>query len=271
MDRIKVMGKPIGWGWAIAALLVLVLALRGCGASRYGTYRNAGRYTPGGFTYQRGDVSSVEINWISADVKIVQKDSGTLRVSETGNLKKAQQLHWYLDGDELIIQYCESGYRGRIPGRAKELTVEVPSGIDLTVNIVSGDVTLPAGQAYDKVSINSVSGTVSADDFTADKLEINTVSGDVSIGHFYGDKTDIHTTSGKVEVGLEACDKAEIASISGDVTLTSLPAQGATISYSSLSGRFSGEGYATKDKDYVFGAGGTKIEVGTTSGNLKVR
>ena len=113
----------------IAGLLLAALLLGGCKVGSLVRYRNADKYETGNFKYKASDVSKVEINWISGDIEVRQGRGSTLSAEESGgSLKESQKLRWRLDGDRLVLQYCKSGYRGRIPSKAKRLTIEVPEG-----------------------------------------------------------------------------------------------------------------------------------------------
>lgn len=268
----RIRGKEVRHGVLIALIIILVLSQARCSVgSIYGRYADAGKYTAGNFSYKAKDISSVEIDWVSSDIKVVQKDAGTLNVSETDRgLKQKQRLHWYKDGSKLIIRFCRSGYRGRIPAGTKALTVEVPEGIDLTINTVSGNVNLTGDQTYDKVSINSVSGNVACDTLCADKADIKTVSGECGLDSCSLDKIDVETVSGNVTAGLAECGKAQIKTVSGEVTFTKLPDGGAEIDYDHASGSLNAQGYSKDGDKYIFGQGKCKIEVETMSGDLAV-
>lgn len=268
------MGKQVRYGWLIFAVILVILLMRRCGlAPRWNTYPNAGRYQTGDFSYRADEISSVEINWVDDNVTVVQKDAGTLHVKETGKrLSNAQKLRWRIDGSKLILQYCKSGYWGHIPSKSKNLTVEVPAGTDIDINVVSADVTLQDSQEYGKLSINSVSGDVEAASLTADKTEINTVSGECSLDELFTDKAEINTTSGDITLGIVRCDKADLHSISGEIRLVSLPDTGARISFDHVSGDFhaDSDNYTVENKEYVFGQGKCKVTVSTVSGDLTV-
>ncbi len=269
----RIRGKEVRHGVLIALVIILILSQTRCSlGSVYGRYTDAGRYTAGNFSYNAKDISSVEIYWVSSDIKVVQKDGGTLNVSETDRgLKRKQRLHWYKDGSKLIIRYCRSGYRGRIPAGTKDLSVEVPEGIDLTINTVSGNVSLPGTHRYGKVSISSVSGNVDCDTIHADKVDIETVSGECVLDSCSLDKLEAKSVSGNVTAGLAECDKAKIGTVSGEVTLTELPDGGAEIDYDHASGGLNADGYTNEDGKLVFGQGKCEIEVETMSGGLTVK
>ena len=268
----RVMGKPVRYGWLIFAVILVVLLFRRCGmAPKWGRYVDAGRYQTGNFEYQARDISSIEINWVDDDITIVRKDSGTLQVAETRKkLSNAQKMRWRLDGSKLILQYCKSGYIGRIPSKAKKLRVEVPAGIDIDINAVSADIKLENRQDFGEININTVSGDIEASTAAARKAKLSTVSGDCSLDEIQADNVEINTTSGDITLGLDRCDKADLNTISGEVRLLSLPDGGAKIDFDHVSGDLHAQNYSSEGKEYVFGQGKCKVSVSTVSGDLTV-
>lgn len=268
----RIRGKRISLWWLVVIFIVLIgVSQRGCG-SGYKVYQDARKYKAGNFAYSAADIESVQINWVGADIKVIQKDGGTLHVKESDRgLNNSQKMHWSIENGTLVIQYTKSGYRGRIPGHTKDLTVEVPAGIDLEINSVSGDIKLEGSQQYGKVDINSVSGNVEAGSIAASKAELTTISGECKIGSLSMDKIDIKTTSGDIRAGIADCSKADLHTVSGDVELFSFPSGGAEIKYASASGSLDAQGYESKDKVVTIGAGTCKVTVETVSGDLEIR
>ncbi len=269
-------GKEVKHGWLIlAALILLILSFSsGCGIYSFlgMTYPHAGRYKAGNFEYKAADVSSVEINWVSDDVTVKQSGGKTLSVRESGRgLSSRQKLHWYLDGDKLIIQYCKSGYKGRFPAKAKELTVEIPEDVALKISTVSGDVIFEDSQELQKIEINTVSGDVRYDGLSASKFDVDTVSGNIEGGELNVDKAELDSVSGDISVDPADCDKMEIHGVSSEVTFLSLPEGGANVDYSHASGRLhTDRHYEPEGRKYVFGSGKCKINVSTLSGDLTI-
>ena len=237
----------------IAGLLLAALLLGGCKVGSLVRYRNADKYETGNFKYKASDVSKVEINWISGDIEVRQGRGSTLSAEESGgSLKESQKLRWRLDGDRLVLQYCKSGYRGRIPSKAKRLTIEVPEEADLLINSVSGDIEADDGKELGK-------------------LDIKTVSGDARLRIDRCGRTEINTVSGDFDLAFEETDGFSINSVSGDVSLSSLPKDGAEITFKKVSGDLLTQKAFEKDgSTYVFGGGGTRIDVKTVSGDLRV-
>lgn len=293
---------------------VLCIGLFGCviinnGASSFNQYADADKYSVGGFSYVAGEVTRVEVNWLAGSIHLQQSQRDTLQVEETGELTEEQQLHWLLKNGVLKIQYCVSGYMGTFPTKGKELTVEIPQGIDLSVDTVSGDIFIGDGSfgelkmdstsgkiVFGTVSANvcrldSVSGTMDGDKLLCKKrLKADTTSGDVCIDRLETPEADVETTSGSIDIGLwgqeveigttsgdiklvlEKGESVEVESTSGGVTLKlGEKLGGAALDFDSTSGSLHADGYYMEQGCHIFGDGSCKIQVKTTSGSLVVK
>ena len=129
----------------IAILLALGLLCPAALAARMGLYANADQYIAGDFDNRAADVQRVEIHWIAGSVTLTQSSADTLRASEiaSGVSGELQMRHLLLDG-VLYIQFCQAGtqYSGLFSTPQKALTVEIPAGIDLSVETRSADIRL---------------------------------------------------------------------------------------------------------------------------------
>ncbi|MBO5501401.1 MAG: DUF4097 family beta strand repeat protein, partial [Clostridia bacterium] len=149
-------------------LTALCLLVTSCASVGY-VYTDAKKYTAGG-TRIDGRVEDIDINWIDGAVIVGRHDGDGIILREISGKKLSQdeELHWYLDGKELKVQYAASGFR-RMNGLQKELTVLLPAGLEL-----------------DDVKINVASAEVQADGIEADEINVNTASGRVAlrqVGH----------------------------------------------------------------------------------------
>ena len=288
--------------------IICVVCLCSCFNFHTGTvYVNADRYTAGSFSYRAGDVDRVCISYVSGDVTVVQTDNRTLGVTETGNgLSEAQEMHWYLDGRTLRIQFCKSGYTGKMPSNSKKLTVEIPYGIELEVGVTSGDVTFAtdievmkadfgatsgdykvkavrtssfnfgatSGSVTmdalyaDKANFGSTSGNTAVSLIQAEKISFGSTSGSTKLSGIRASKVNGGSTSGNITLSFEYCENLDIGCTSGNVRITKLPENGASIKYDKTSGTLKADGYMVKNNWMVFGDGGCSMTIDTTSGNL---
>ncbi|MBR6086167.1 MAG: DUF4097 family beta strand repeat protein [Spirochaetales bacterium] len=291
-------------------ILCVVCILCLCSCIRFNirnSYADSNKYTPGSFSYRAKDVSKISISYISGDVTIIQSNNGNLNVTETEKgLSDAQKVHWYLDGHTLRIKFCKSGYSGRIPQNSKNLTVEIPYGIELEVGITSGDVkfatdievkradfgatsgdfkanviktgSLAYGATSGSISISALyadsanfgqtSGNVSVSLIHADRIAFGSTSGSTTLSEIYASEVIGGATSGNVTLSFEFCEKLKVDCTSGNITIKKLPANGATITYDKTSGKLRTGNYMVKNDRIVFGDGGCVTTIVTTSGDL---
>lgn len=250
-------------------------------------YKDASTFTAGNFTYAASDVRRVSVRWIDGSVTL-KPGTGTLHADESGVLSAPQQMHWRIKDGTLEIMYCASGYTGRFPSDSKALTLEIPAGVDVTVNslsapvygsalhvgalaltTLSGAVHLETVAAAD-IAVKSTSGAVGLTDVTAADLHLGSTSGAVDAEQLEARTVDVSTVSGSVKLGLAAAADVDIDTTSGAVRLTVPTAIGATFRYKTVSGSLHCDDYRVKGGTSVFGEGGCTAAVSTVSGSLTV-
>lgn len=145
---------------SLSALLILALLLALCAGCtihinpsagittndsfHYSTYDNAADYTAGRFTYQAEDIRAVRVYWVAGSIDLIEKNSAELSVSDSAdNRSQEAQLHSLLRDGILTIHYCASDYRGEMQSEWKQLTLEIPCGIELTIENVSAPIQRP--------------------------------------------------------------------------------------------------------------------------------
>ena len=294
----------------ICAVCVLTGCFNGWfNISSYGTYKDANKYSVGSFSYSASSVDKVCIDYVSGDVTLVQSANRTMNVTENDRrLSDDQKVHWYLDGKTLYIRFCKSGYRGKFPNNSKKINIEIPFDIDLEVGITSGDVTFATDVEAKSVSLGATSGdfkvrtirtgefqmgctsgSVSMDALYATKasfgstsgntnvnlihaetVKVGSTSGNTVLGKIHVSDVNVAGTSGNITLGFEYCENLSIGCTSGNIRIEKLPSNGAAIKYEKTSGTLKADSYMVKDNRMVFGAGGCKMEIVTTSGDLIV-
>ncbi|RKJ40500.1 hypothetical protein D7X94_07135 [Acutalibacter sp. 1XD8-33] len=146
----------------------------------------------------------------------------------------------------------------------------------LNIRSVSGGV-LTENLSAQVLKLGTVSGSVETERAAAEKAELSSVSGRV-MAHANAEKFKVHTTSGRVELTVDQCpEKAEFNSVSGELRLNLPENEGFTAEFNSMSGGFTTDFPAKIEKDgkkkrgrAVYGGGGTKIKMNTTSGGMKL-
>ena len=277
----------------IAIIAVAVLILSAC--SPVGIrYANSNRYTSGDASIS-DRVRELNINWADGSVSVQYHRGSRLEVSETAgrSLNKDQQLHWYLDGSTLTIQYAASGSHV-LTNLNKQLTVLLPDGLrldDLRINVASaqveadgvdaenihicsasGRIALRQQGRCDELKVDSASGGVAVELDKVDTLNINTVSGVVYVNAAKLGKADVDSVSGKVTMQFAAApDRVEVETVSGDATLLLSRNTGFTAELDSASGKLGGELLKGFHGDEVtVGNGKCIIDMDSVSGDLTI-
>lgn len=290
---------------SLSALLILVLLLALCAGCtihinpsagittndsfHYSTYDNAADYTAGRFTYQAEDIRAVRVYWVAGSIDLIEKNSAELSVSDSAdNRSQEAQLHSLLRDGILTIHYCASDYRGEMQSEWKQLTIEIPCGIELTIENVSAPIQA-AALTTPQLHIATVSGDISIDSLVGENAEFDTVSGNIEVdtahvktvslnsvsGNFDWEQLTVDqltadTVSGDLDFEFISCREAALNTISGETDLT-LPAQGGTVRFDTASGAFiTQRAYQKQDHFYGFGPADCKISVSSTSGDLEI-
>ena len=225
-------------------------------------------------------------------------------------LNEDQKLRWWLDGETLRIQYAKSGLRMdmNLDKKLTVTLPEEISMDEVQISVTSADVSVPdlkadrlqfsatSGDAViqaeagtvdasqtsgnlkmillgdvREVRMNSTSGSILLEAEKAKKIKAGSTSGSVEINCGENDETDISSTSGAVRANLRKIGRVKIGTTSGTVTagLPELP--GLTAKISTTSGQVATEMAMQKDGNtYRCGDGSGQVEIGTTSGSVKV-
>ena len=220
------------------------------------------------------------------------------------------RLRWWLDGDTLRIRYEKEGFRlhwnlqktltvtlpegaalenvslavtsGKltVPAlTADTLALSATSGrmdIDaaarrITAGATSGSIRLEAPAGCGAVHVSTTSGSIRAavketEDFTA-----ASTSGGIEAVLGRAKAVKIGSTSGRIDVKAAAFDSLKIGATSGAVTVA-LPAElGFTARLNRTSGGLDYDLPLVKQGDvYVCGDGSASVEIGTTSGSIRL-
>ena len=271
---------------SLSALLILALLLALCAGCtihinpsagittndsfHYSTYDNAADYTAGRFTYQAEDIRAVRVYWVAGSIDLIEKNSAELSVSDSAdNRSQEAQLHSLLRDGILTIHYCASDYRGEMQSEWKQLTIEIPSGIELTIENVSAPIRA-AALSTPQLHIATVSGDITIDTANVKTVSLNSVSGNFDWERLTVDQFTADTVSGDLDFEFISCREAALNTISGETDLT-LPAQGGTVRFDTASGAFiTQRAYQKQDHFYGFGPADCKISVSSTSGDLEI-
>ena len=233
----------------------------------------------------------------------------TLRESAGRALSEDEKLQWWLDGDTLRIQFTKPGIRWNMPGKELTVTLpEGIAFRDVNIQTTSGDVAIPALKAEkmdigstsgdlkveaetaravlgstsgdmtirlsgntDSVTLGSTSGRIGLEAEKAGSIKAGSTSGGISIAASEADMVKAGSTSGSIYAELRKINTLELSTTSGNVTVK-LPAEpGFTAKVGTTSGSFTYDIALAKNGDrYVCGDGSAKVEIGTTSGDVRM-
>ncbi|MBQ7049409.1 MAG: hypothetical protein IJN87_02170, partial [Firmicutes bacterium] len=111
--------------WSLTAIILTGILIVGIAAPSFlnllsfSTGRS-GNYTYGAATLDAAQIDEVEIEWVSGDITITEKDNDKISFSETSNrdLKGDEQLGYRIEGRKLVIvQTTKSYWFGSVPSK----------------------------------------------------------------------------------------------------------------------------------------------------------
>lgn len=148
-------------------------------------------------------------------------------------------------------------------------TADVDS-VSANFGSVSGEISSDSVTATEDADFYTTSGEISISSLSSPEADVKSISGSIKIASAAVDSLATSSTSGKVELGVLSGESYEIKTVSGSVKISLLSDEGATVSFSSVSGSFTAPQHVSENDNHVFGQGKTAIKVSTTSGSLTI-
>lgn len=245
---------------AIAAVFAAGIAIAGmtaCNVERF-TYDDAERYRVGA-TNVTGNVTDLEIDWLSGNVNVAYGEVETVTFSETSKetLTEENTVHYWLENSTLHIKYAKSGIK---------LKNEDYPEKDLTV-------LLPASLALKGLEIEAVEANVALTGINADDVEIDNISGNIDAAFGTVREFSVSVVSGNASMSFAtAPTEGEYSNVHGDLTLYLPEGTGFTLEVEKLNGSFESEFDTVKQGNcYVCGNGVNEYEFETVSGNVSLK
>lgn len=271
----------------LTALLVITIVFDGFG-NIFGTkifsadvlgvkYDNSERYKVGGAKLDE-NISDLDIEWVSGSVNVSVYEGENVEISESAVSEDDYKLRYSVENGKLTIKPCKSGLHFKIKKTDylnKDLTVKIPSSFvnslkETEIDCTSADIKI-TDISCDKLSVETVSGKVKAENIKTALFDGETVSGDIDLT---GEISELETdsTSGKVTVNTTAnLNKFEVDSVSGDVELTIPETNGFKLEFSSVSGDFnSNVPIVQRGSNRIYGNGSAEFEFSSVSGDITI-
>ncbi|MDE5604490.1 MAG: helix-turn-helix domain-containing protein [Eubacterium sp.] len=223
-------------------------------------YDNESLYTAGGGEVSANGITELSIDWISHKINVEYYDGDTIAFSEPKQSNPDYALRYRVDGNELKIKFCKSGFKASNP-KNKELTVRLPKNFVL-----------------DELEINCVSADTNIKGITANSFDVDTVSGNINAeGNFKDIDIDGVSADSKI-ITHTAPIELDSDTVSGDCSVF-LPddIKGFTITCSTVSGevytndfKVSSVKKAHGNGTYIYDDGSAVIKVNSVSGDFDI-
>ena len=238
-------------------------------------------YAGGDYISDKTDITILDIDWITGDVKVRLTNNDTITVEKmvSDNGYDAHPMVVTDDSGILKIRYADKAWMNAIDPPQKALTVYLPREVaenltEVSFSSVSADFDVDPLTVREKFAFSSVSGDLKTDAITAENVnaEVSTVSGKIELdGSFL--RVTGESTSGKIDVKLRNCpEKLNIVTVSGDVELELPDSTNFWLGYDTVSGEIDCEVPVQRDGEHYYRglSMGCDISISTTSGDLKI-
>lgn len=253
-------------------------------------------YSRGNAEFKAEAVDSIEIDWISGNIKVIEGKGDKIKIEESSNSEIPQDktMKYVLKDNQLKINpgNISNFINFFSPGFSKNLTVTLPKDKcldELEISCASSDVTIN-GTNISEISADSASGKVEIIDAVGSTAEISTASGEITVDSEF-DFIDSESVSGNTTI-TSRCTKLDSSSVSGEINAdltndiedidmesvsgninVALPKQidGFNAKYETVSGDFSCDFTGkSNDSSFISGDGSTQINFGTVSGDMTI-
>ena len=237
-------------------------------------------YAGGDYISDKTDITILDIDWITGDVKVRLTNNDTITVEEmvSDNGYDAHPMVVTDDSGILKIRYADKAWMNAIDPPQKALTVYLPREVaenltEVSFSSVSADFDVDPLTVREKFAFSSVSGDLETDFITAEGVdaEVSTVSGKISLDGSFR-QVNGESTSGEIDLTLRTCpEKVSLVTVSGKADVELPRDAGFTLSYDTVSGDLECDFAAKRNGEkLICGDGGCEISVSTTSGDLKI-
>lgn len=150
---------------------------------------------------KKEEVDQLDISLSRFRVKIKPEDRPDISVSVVNGEGKmyAEQI-----GGTFKIRAENKGFLFFFPFKKGELLIKIPADYHKNVKITGGsDVSKMDGEgklSLQNVTLESTSGQLIAENFSAKRVEIQATSGKLAVSHIEAEDSDIHATSGRADI-----------------------------------------------------------------------
>lgn len=201
---------------------------------------------------------------VNLDVKIPQKLYDSIQINTSSGDIRTEDL----EVKDLNMK-TSSGDIESFGGKVESI---------LTINTLSGDITANNITA-DRIAMSTKSGDIEANDNQAQKIQLETTSGDVECTNQIAGELKVDTTSGDIEIdGKEVAGNIIVESTSGDVELDFTTITSVEVDYKSNSGdgqvKINGMEFKENSEHRIIGkigGGEHNLTIRTTSGDFRLK
>ena len=214
--------------------------------------------------YPAALVSEIQVRVGWAQVELCGADTQETQVAIAGDDRSVREMVVRHENEKLTVEQPQYGLLPHFDSKWLQIQVRVPREWrgNVVLITVSGAISVRKIQGKG-IHLNTASGTMRADRIQCDAFEMNAVSGTLQSTHVVCDKLRVRNVSSAINLSEIDANTAKVISISGQVTLdfvrpfcaldlqvatgdtqVFLPGGKAEVTFQSVSGKLSAEGFA---------------------------
>lgn len=204
------------------------------------------------------------------DINIIQTNSDVLSVSETGELSDNEKMRYLIENKVLKIKFWKSEYSATVEKNTKEITVEIPANVSLSVSTISGNLK-STGFTVNELEFKSTSGDIYAGDVVANSVKIGTVSGNTRFESLKTESIKSSSTSGNLNAKIIDVSSIDFDTVSGDMNLNLKKNTGFILKYMTVRGDLvCNEAYEKNGYTYSYLDQKIEMSADSTSGDITI-
>lgn len=192
--------------------------------------KDSGSAAEGGKSYSYTapieDVEGLNIQWVDGPIVLEFCEGEEIIITEscTEALRDEDKLKLDTSGDTVKVNWNGSSWKqwSGFMNKSKSLKVELPKKLklsELEIGAASSSIDLSGIYVEDKISLNSTSGTIKAEDLRAPEISLSNISGDIDAKNLLTNQGKFQSVSGGIKIRDLTGKDVSANSVSGNVEL----------------------------------------------------
>ena len=234
-------------------------------------YSKASRFTGASELVLNDNIEKLHLYWVNGEVNISQASDNTFSYSEVSEEEIEFSAFYYLNNDELTIQFVEDGTKKEdYNNLSKKIDIVVPNNIE-HIEIDNVNTTINFDEInLEEVEINNVNGNINVNYLKCDDFECDIVNGDIKFNKMDIFDLNLKRVNGDLTIN-EIVDSKErvdlkVSNVNGEDSIYIKESMGYKVEFDSVSKDFNSD----YDNAFEYGNKIVRIDYSSVSGSLNI-